>query len=246
MGRFQGKRILITGGTSGMGLAGALRIISEGGQVAVTGLSAERLENARNLLPADSLVLSSDAGSEADISELQTAISGWGMLDGLWLNAGFAEVSVPEAVTAEAFSRMMNVNVRGPMLQLAVLSDLLNPAASVLVTSSSSVYEGAAMTSLYAATKGAVIAMAKSWASALAERGIRANTLVPGPIETNFRHFMPEESRQQFEDFVVSQVPLGRAGTAEEAAAVALFLLSDDASYVTGSQYAVDGGLVHY
>ncbi|GAA0489505.1 MULTISPECIES: SDR family oxidoreductase [Tatumella] len=246
MGRFQGKRILITGGTSGMGLAGALRIISEGGQVAVTGLSAERLENARNLLPADSLVLSSDAGSEADISELQTAISGWGMLDGLWLNAGFAEVSVPEAVTAEAFSRMMNVNVRGPMLQLAVLSDLLNPAASVLVTSSSSVYEGAAMTSLYAATKGAVIAMAKSWASALAERHIRVNTLIPGPIETNFRHFMPQESRQQFEDFVVSQVPLGRAGTAEEAAAVALFLLSDDASYVTGSQYAVDGGLIHY
>ncbi|SBX52742.1 NAD dependent epimerase/dehydratase family [Klebsiella pneumoniae] len=102
------------------------------------------------------------------------------------------------------------------------------------------------MTSLYAATKGAVVAMVKSWASALAERGIRANTLVPGPIETNFRHFMPEESRQQFEDFVVSQVPLGRAGTAEEASAVALFLLSDDASYVTGSQYAVDGGLVHY
>lgn len=88
--------------------------------------------------------------------------------------------------------------------------------------------------------------MVKSWASALAVRGIRANTLVPGPIETNFRHFMPQESRQQFEDFVVSQVPLGRAGTAEEAAAVALFLLSDDASYVTSSQYTVDGGLVHY
>jgi NAD(P)-dependent dehydrogenase (short-subunit alcohol dehydrogenase family) len=136
--------------------------------------------------------------------------------------------------------------VRGPMLQLAALSKSLNSGASVLVTSSSSTYEGAAMTSLYAATKGAVIAMVKSWASALAERGIRANTLVPGPIETNFRHFMPEDSRQQFEDFVVSQVPLGRAGTAEEAAAVALFLLSDDASYVTGSQYAVDGGLVHY
>lgn len=92
------------------------------------------------------------------------------------------------------------------MLQLAALSESLNSGASILVTSSSSVYEGAAMTSLYAATKGAIIAMVKSWASALAERGIRANTLVPGPIETNFRHFMPEESRQQFEDFVVSQV----------------------------------------
>jgi NAD(P)-dependent dehydrogenase (short-subunit alcohol dehydrogenase family) len=244
--RFEGKRILITGGTSGMGLAGAQRIVREGGHVAITGLNEERLDRARSLLPDTSFILKSDAASEADISALQTAISGWGSLDGLWLNAGFAEVGSVESVTADAFNRMMNANVRGPMLQLAALSDSLNPNASVLVTSSSSVYEGAAMTSLYAATKGAVVAMVKSWASALAERGIRANTLVPGPIETNFRHFMPEESRQQFEDFVVSQVPLGRVGTGEEAAAVALFLLSDDASYVTGSQYAVDGGLVHY
>lgn len=246
MGRFNGKRILITGGTSGMGLAGAQRIVSEGGQVAVTGLNEERLTHARHLLPKTSLILKNDAANEEDIGALQAAIGSWGSLDGLWLNAGFAEVGTLESVTADAFNRMMNANVRGPMLQLAAFSHSLNSGASVLVTSSSSVYEGAAMTSLYAATKGAVIAMVKSWASALAERHIRANTLVPGPIETNFRHFMPEESRQQFEDFVVSQVPLGRAGTASEAAAVALFLLSDDASYVTGSQYAVDGGLVHY
>lgn len=246
MGRFQGKRILITGGTSGMGLAGAQRIVNEGGLVAITGLNEERLQRAREFLPETSMILKSDAASESDISELQAAISHWGSLDGLWLNAGFAEVGSLESVTADAFNRMMNTNVRGPMLQLAALSDALNPGASVLVTSSSSAYEGAAMTSLYAATKGAVIAMVKSWAMALAERRIRANTLVPGPVETNFRHFMPEESRQQFEDFVVSQVPLGRAGTAEEAAAVALFLLSEEASFVTGSQYAVDGGLIRY
>lgn len=246
MSRFQGKRILITGGSSGMGLAGAVRIVNEGGQVAVTGLNEERLAKARRLLPDSALILRNDAAVEEDISALAAAVSEWGTLDGLWLNAGYAEVGAPESVTADGFNRMMNANVRGPMLQLASLSALLNPGASVLVTSSSSVYEGAAMTSLYAATKGATVAMVKSWAAALAARNIRANTLVPGPIETNFRHFMPEESRQQFEDFVVSQVPLRRAGTAEEAAAVALFLLSDDASYVTGSQYAVDGGLVHY
>lgn len=198
-----------------MGLAGAQRIVTEGGHVAITGLNEERLERARSLLPAASLILKSDAASEADIHGLGEAINDWGSLDGLWLNGGYAEVGSPESVTADSFNRMMNVNVRGPMLQLAALSESLNSGASILVTSSSSVYEGAAMTSLYAATKGAIIAMVKSWASALAERGIRANTLVPGPIETNFRHFMPEESRQQFEDFVVSQVPLGRAGTAE-------------------------------
>lgn len=100
------------------------------------------------------------------------------------------------------------------------------------------------MTALYAATKGAPVAMARSWASALAPRRIRVNLLVPGPIETGFRDFLPEEAKQGFEDFVLAKVPLGRMGTPEEAAAVALFLLSDEAAYATGSQYAVDGGLV--
>lgn len=246
MARFSGKNILITGGTSGMGLAGAKRITSEGGRVAITGLNSARLIAAAEVLPEQSLIIKNDAALGSDVENLANSLTSLGMIDGLWLNAGYAEIGSPESVTAEAFNQMMNANVRGPMLQLARLSPLLNSGASVVVTSSSSTYEGAAMTSLYAATKGAIIAMARSWAAALAERNIRVNVLVPGPIETNFRHFMPEESRQQFEDFVVSQVPLKRAGTPEEAAAVALFLLSDDSSYVTGSQYAVDGGLVRY
>lgn len=246
MARFSGKNIVITGGTSGMGLAGAKRIASEGGIVAVTGLNSERLNNAAKELPEQALILRNDAAVESEVEKLALALAPRGKIDGLWLNAGYAEVGSPESVTAEAFNQMMNANVRGPMLQLARLSPMLNPGASVVVTSSSSTYEGAAMTSLYAATKGAIVAMARSWAAALAERNIRVNVLIPGPIETNFRHFMPEDSRQQFEDFVVSQVPLKRVGTPEEAAAVALFLLSDDASYVTGSQYAVDGGLVRY
>ncbi|MBH1929328.1 SDR family oxidoreductase [Serratia rubidaea] len=244
--RFSGKNIVITGGTSGMGLAGALRVAAEGGRVALTGLNPARLAAAAEQLPADSLVLSNDAASEADIEALGAALASWGRIDGLWLNAGYAQVGTLESVDAAAFNQMMNANVRGPMLQLARLSPMLNAGASVVVTSSSSTYEGAPTTSLYAATKGAVVAMARSWAAEMAERGVRVNVLIPGPIETNFRHFMPEASRRQFEDFVVGQVPLKRAGTADEAAAVALFLLSDDASYVTGSQYAVDGGLVRY
>ncbi|HAY0635760.1 TPA: SDR family oxidoreductase [Serratia rubidaea] len=244
--RFSGKNIVITGGTSGMGLAGALRVVAEGGRVALTGLNPARLAAAAEQLPADSLVLSNDAASEADIEALGAALASWGRIDGLWLNAGYAQVGTLESVDAAAFNQMMNANVRGPMLQLARLSPMLNAGASVVVTSSSSTYEGAPTTSLYAATKGAVVAMARSWAAEMAERGVRVNVLIPGPIETNFRHFMPEASRRQFEDFVVGQVPLKRAGTADEAAAVALFLLSDDASYVTGSQYAVDGGLVRY
>ena len=242
MGRFTGKHILITGGTSGMGLAGARRIMEEGGAVSVTGMSPQRLDAARRDLPG-ALVMGNDSAEPADTTILATRIKAGAPLDGLWLNAGYAEIGAVEDVTADAFDRMMAANVRGPMLQLAALSPLLNPGASIVVTSSTSTYEGAAATSLYAATKGAVVAMARSWASALAPRGIRVNVLVPGPIDTNFRHFMPQEQRRQFEDFVVGRVPLGRVGTPDEAAAVTLFLLSSDSSYVTGSQYAVDGGL---
>ena len=244
MARFKNKRVLVTGGTSGMGLAGARRIVAEDGAVVVTGLSGDRIAEARRLLGPGSLVLANDASDPASPGHLADAVHAAGGLDGLWLNAGTAALGSPEEVDVAAFDRMMAVNVRGPMLQLASLSPLLNPGASVVVTSSSSAYEGAAATSLYAATKGALVAMARSWATALAPRGIRVNVLVPGPIETNLRRFLPDDAKESFERFVVDQVPLGRAGTADEAAAVALFLLSDDASYVTGSQYAVDGGLV--
>ncbi|MBK0023320.1 SDR family oxidoreductase [Brucella pseudogrignonensis] len=246
MSRFHNKRILITGGTSGMGLAGARRIIAEGGHVVLTGMNNERIHSARQTLGEKAEVIRNDAADPDAANSLAEAVKAIGPLDGLWLNAAFASLGAPEEITAADFDAMMATNVRGPMLQLASLSPYLNQGSSVVVTSSSSTYEGAAATSLYAATKGAVIAMTRSWASALAPRGIRANVIVPGPIETNFRHFLPDEARSGFERFVVDQVPLGRAGTADEAAAVALFLLSDDASYVTGSQYAVDGGLIKY
>ena len=243
MGRFRDKRILITGGTSGMGLVGARRVIAEGGTVLLTGLNEERLTSAKLEFQDKAVVIRNDA-AEPTATALAQTVASVGPLDGLWLNAAYAMLGSPEELVASEFDRMMATNVRGPMLQLAALSPHLAAGASVVVTSSSSTYEGAAATGLYAATKGAVVAMARSWATALAPRGIRVNTLVPGPIETNFRSFLPDEARRGFESFVVDQVPLGRVGTPEEAAAVALFLLSSDASYVTGSQYAVDGGLI--
>jgi NAD(P)-dependent dehydrogenase (short-subunit alcohol dehydrogenase family) len=241
--RFSGKRILITGGTSGIGLAGARRVAAEGGKVLVTGLKEERLADTRRVLPPDALVIRNDAADPMTGAQLLEAVKEGGGLDGLWLNAGLADVAAVQEVDAGFFDRMMNANVRGPVLQLAALSDILNPGASVVATSSTSTYEGAAMASVYAATKGALISLCRCWASALASRGIRVNALVPGPIETNFRDFMSSDLRSKFEADVLSRVPLGRIGSAEEASAVALFLLSGESSYVTGSQYAVDGGL---
>lgn len=243
MGRFSGKRVLITGGTSGMGLAGAKRIADEGGQVAVTGYSAEHLEEAARLLPADALIFKNDAADPEAVQQLVEQVRQLGGLDGLWLNAGYAQVGPIEEVDAGFFDRMMNANARGPLLQLAGLTGSLRPNASVVLTSSTSAYESSPLTSVYAATKGAMISMARCCAAALGPRGIRVNVLVPGPIETNFRNFLAQDIRRQFEDGLATQLPLRRVGRAAEAAAVALFLLSDDASYVTGSQYAVDGGL---
>lgn len=243
--RFSGKRVLITGGSSGMGRAGARRVAAEGGVVAVTGQTPAHLDAVRRELPDGSIVLRNDSGDPAAIAALVEGVRSMGDgLDGLWLNAAFATIGPLEETTADGFDRMMAVNVRGPMLQVAALSPLLNPGASIVVTSSSSTYEGADLTSLYGATKGAIVAMVRSWARQLAPRRIRVNSLVPGPIDTNFRRFLPDDTRKQFETAVVDEVPLQRMGTADEAAAVALFLLSEDSSYVSGSQYAVDGGMM--
>jgi len=189
-------------------------------------------------------VLHDDAASLDSAARLLKVAEQCGGLNGLWLNAGFAQIGPLEELTAECFDAMMAANVRGPALQLARLTPLLKPGASVVVTASSSAYEAAPLVSAYAASKGALLSMARCWAAALAPRQIRVNALVPGPIHTSFRDFLDEPAREQFEEAVIEQVALWRAGTAEEAAAVALFLLSDDSAYVAGSQYAVDGGLL--
>ncbi|MDC0693935.1 SDR family oxidoreductase [Klebsiella pasteurii] len=243
MARFSAKRVLITGATSGIGLAGAQRIDSEGGWVIATGRDPRRLALLRRQLSDRARVIANDASDPLTGAALAEAIDSSGGLDGLWLNAGYAAVGELSQVDAAAFDRMMATNVRGPVLQMAALAGKLNAGASVVVTASTSAYEGAAAASLYSATKGALISLTRCWASALGEKNIRVNALVPGPIDTDFRHFMRDEVRREFEASVVSRLALHRQGTAAEAAEVALFLLSDAASFVSGGQYAVDGGL---
>ena len=244
MARFTDKRILITGGTSGIGLAGARRISAEGGMVAVTGTHADRIASAAAAIGEKGLSFANDAADLDAVAALGETTARWGKLDGLWINAAYADTEMVEQVDAAFFDAMMHANVRGPVLQVAALSSLLKDGASIVVTASVSPYEGLATTGTYAATKAAIIAYARSWATAFAPRNIRVNALVPGPIASRLRDFLPDGDRTAFEANAVRQVPLGRIGTADEAAAVALFLLSDDASYVTGSQYVVDGGMM--
>lgn len=239
-GRFAAKRVLVTGATSGMGLAGAHRLVREGATVILHGASSDRARALRDELPGATVLDGDLADPTVRAALVDVARAG---LDGLWLNAGIAQVAAVEATDEATLDRLLAVNVRVPLLLVAALLPVLRPGASIVATASTSIYEGAATTSMYAASKAALAAAVRTWATELAPRGIRANTLVPGAITTDLRRALAPAARADFEAAVTAATPLARAGTAEEAAAVALFLLSDDASYVTGSEYAVDGGL---
>jgi NAD(P)-dependent dehydrogenase (short-subunit alcohol dehydrogenase family) len=244
--RFAGKTALVTGGSSGIGLATAQRIAVEGGRVAITGTSDKHLKEARAALPEGALIIRNDAANPAAAEALAGQVrEELGGLDALFLNAGYGRFAPNDKVDVDFFDRMSNVNVRGPVLQMGALIPLLNEGASVVLTASVSPYLGQAQGAVYAATKGAVTALARSWAADLAGRNIRVNSIAPGPIATNFAEGMQlsDEEMQAFASLILQKLALKRFGTAEEVAAVACFLLSDDAAYVTGSQYFVDGGM---
>ena len=249
--RFEGKRVLITGGTNGIGLATAKRIVAEGGEVAVTGTSQEHLDQAGRELPSASLVLRNDASDPQAAKDLAAKVKDqMGELDAVYLNAGYGGQTPIGDTEPDQFDQMMNVNVRGPILQMNELAPLIKDGGAVLMTSSVAPHIGMPQGSVYAATKASNASMARNWARELADRNIRVNTVAPGPIDTGFfdRYSdesggMSEQDMKEMHQRIKQQVPLGRVGNADEVAAVATFLLSDDASYVTGSEYMVDGGM---
>ncbi|PZP50233.1 MAG: oxidoreductase [Pseudopedobacter saltans] len=242
MKRFENKTILITGGSSGIGLAGAKRLQEEGANVIITGKTESHLAEARKILGESATIISLDADDENSNEKFYQKIEKIGLLDGLWLNAAYATGGNIEDLDKEAILKMFSVNVVTPMLQMGRLSPLLKDGSAVLVTSSTAVYEGLAGVSLYSATKAAVLSAARSWASELAPRKIRVNSLVPGPIKSNLRSGLDPKMKEELENHLAETLLLKRIGEPEEAAAVALFLLSDEASFVTGTSYLVDGG----
>jgi NAD(P)-dependent dehydrogenase (short-subunit alcohol dehydrogenase family) len=240
------KTILITGGTTGIGLATAQLLAKEGAKIIVTGRNPDTLAAAKDLLPKGVVILKSDAGSLNDAqalgAEVQKHVS---KLDGAFLNAGVAQFGPLDAATPKQYDDMYNINVRGPFFQLQSLLPLLANPSSVVFTSSIAGSIGFPTTALYSGTKAAVISFGKTLAVELAPRGIRVNVVSPGPIETPImkKLDLPAEAQKGFEETTVAKSLVKRLGKPEEVATAVRFLLSDESSFVIGSEVIVDGGV---
>ncbi|GAB3838895.1 SDR family NAD(P)-dependent oxidoreductase [Hymenobacter jeollabukensis] len=244
--KLAGKIALITGGSTGIGLATAQRFVAEGAFVFITGRRQAELDAAVQQLGGAAAGLQGDVSNLADLDRIVAAIKEQkGRLDVLVANAAIAEFLPVEAITEDHYDRQFDVNVKGIVFTVQKALPLLPDGSTIVLLSSVSGVKGSAYSSIYSATKAAIRSLARNWAVDLKARHIRVNAVSPGPIETpglNALISSPEELAQ-FKTQMTSVMPLGRMGEADEVAKAILFLASDDSSFVTGAELFVDGGI---
>jgi len=238
MGKLSGKVALITGATTGIGLATAKLFVAEGAHVFITGRRQKELDDAVAEIGHDVTGVQGDVTQASDLDRLYEEIKAKGRLDVVFANAGFGEFALLEGVTEEHFDRIFDVNVRGALFTVQKALPLLNDGGSIILTGSVAGVKGTSAFGVYAASKAAIRSFVRTWTSELKERRIRSNVVSPGPIHTPLMSHQPPEAIAR----MVSTIPLGRIGQPDEVAKAALFLASDDSSFVTGIELFVDGG----
>lgn len=244
-GRLHGKRALITGGTTGIGLETARQFLAEGARVLVTGLNDETFSKARQELGSNAMMVKIDAGSVQAQAQLAAIIKeAFGQLDVAVVNAGIGVFKPLDQWDEKSFDRSMAINLKGPFFLLqALLSVFANPA-SVILTGSVNAHIGMPTSSVYAATKAGLRSLSRTLSGELIARGIRLNTLSPGPVTTPIysKLGLPADELKQMGDAILSQLPIGRFGLPVEIAKAAVFLATDESSYAVGSELVLDGG----
>jgi NAD(P)-dependent dehydrogenase (short-subunit alcohol dehydrogenase family) len=239
-GRLAGSVALITGGTTGIGLATAELFAAEGAQVVVTGTNPETLESARRRLAGRAEVRASDAGSSADIEQLAHDLrERHGRVDVLFLNASVARYGLITSLSEAALDESWRVNFKGPWLAIRHFAPAMARGGSIVLNTSITNQLGKPYTSAYAATKAALRSLARTAAAELAGAGIRVNAISPGATNT------PIHAKAGIAEVVratAAQIPLARLATTEDVARAVLFLASNDAQYITGEELVVDGG----
>ncbi len=245
MKRLEGKTALVTGGNSGIGLATAKRFQEEGARVAISGRSKKTLDDAVKSLGNGLLAVQADVAKLSDLDKLFAEVSQkLGKIDVLFVNAGIA-IFAPLAETSEAlYNEMFDINVKGAYFTIQKALPLLNDGASIILNTSVADQKGIAGGTVYAATKAAMRSFARTMAAELVGRGIRVNTVAPGPIVTPIleRTGLPQEAIDEFGKMLIALNPMKRFGKPEEVAGVVAFLASQDSSYMTGVEVNVDGG----
>lgn len=245
-GRLAGKVALITGGNSGIGLATAQAFLAEGARVAICGRDQATLAAAAEALGAEALAVRADVADPADLGRLMAAVEArFGQLDVLFVNAGVGAFAALEQATEAHFDSIFDANVKGAYFTVQKALPLLVPGASVIFTGSVNGQIGMPGASVYSASKAAVRSLARTLSAELKDRGVRVNVISPGPITTPIfgRLGLAPEALDAVRAGIRAQVPLGRFGEPREIAAAAVFLASDETTFVVGAELVVDGGL---
>ena len=246
MSRLAGKVAVISGGNSGIGLAIAQRFVKEGAHVFIFGRRREALDKAVKLIGANATAIQADASKLADLDRVADAVrSAKGKVDVVVSNAGITEQAPLREITEEHYDRTFNLMAKGPLFLVQKMLPLMGSGGSIILVSSAMHTMGLANHSTYAATKAALRSYSRTWAAEFKDSGIRANLLSPGPVDTpimDSQATTPEEAaaiRQGYANYT----PIKRLGRPDELAAAALFLASDESSFMTGSDMVVDGGV---